>query len=444
MAERFWIGNAELCDGAMPDGRRGAVEVVGGRIGELRIDAAPPEGAPVLDAGGAWLMPGLLDLHVHLRDPGLTYKEDIESGTRAAVAGGITAVVALANTQPVNDHPEVTRYMLDRARSVGWCHLLPVSAATLGLAGEQLAPYVQMREAGCVAVSDDGATVPTAGVMRRVLEYAGSLGLPVLPHCEDRSLRAGGVMNAGPHAAALGLPGNPREAEEISLARDILLARLTGAHLHVQHLTTAGGVEMVRRAKAEGLRITAEVCPHHLFLTDADVERLGTHAKMAPPLRTDADVEALRKALGDGVIDVLATDHAPHAPHEKDQPFELAPDGIIGLETMLPLALRLIREGHLDRAALIARAVDAPRRVLGMPVPRLAPGEVADLVLVDPGHDWTYEAAHGQSRSRNSPFDGWAFSGRAVATWVQGVLRWDPLGLAAAAGHSPRRGLAGT
>lgn len=440
MADRWWLAGGLVWDATARAARPAAIEVVGGRIGEIRPGGGPPEGASVIDAAGLLVLPGLTDLHVHLRDPGLTWKEDIASGTRAAVAGGVTSVVALANTQPVNDQPEVTRYMLDRTRRDGWCRLLPVSAATIGLAGEQLAPYRQMIEAGCVAVSDDGQTVPTAGVMRRVLEYADSFGLVVLPHCEDRSVRAGGVMNAGPVAAGLGLPGNPREAEEISLARDLLLCKLTGARLHVQHLTTAAGVEMVRRAKEAGLRVTAEACPHHLFLTDEAVERLGTHAKMAPPLRTAADVEAVRRGLRDGVIDVLATDHAPHAPHEKDQPFELAPDGIIGLETMLPLGLRLVAEGALDLATLVDRAVLAPRRVLGLEATTLAAGEPADFVAVDAGRLWTYRAGEGQSKSRNTPFDGWDFTGRPVLTVVDGVVRWDLDGRAAPAGLAVRAG----
>jgi dihydroorotase len=442
MADRWWLRGASVWDAATRAPRPAALEVVGDRVGELRPGGEPPEGARSIDGSGLVVLPGLTDLHVHLRDPGLTWKEDIASGTQAAVAGGVTSVVALANTQPVNDHPEVTRYILDRTRREGWCRVLPVSAATMGLAGEQLAPYHQMIEAGCVAVSDDGQTVPTAGVMRRVLEYADSFGLIVLPHCEDRSIRAGGVMNAGPVAAGLGLPGNPREAEEVALARDLLLAKLTGAHLHVQHLTTAAGVEMVRRAKEAGLRVTAEACPHHLFLTDEAVEALGTHAKMAPPLRTASDVEAVRQGLRDGIIDILATDHAPHAPHEKDQPFEMAPDGIIGLETLLPLGLRLVSEGVLDLATFVDRAVMAPRRVLGLAPTSPAAGEPADFAVVDAGRAWTYRADEGCSRSRNTPFDGWSFAGRAVLTVVAGVVRWDLDGRAAAAGVPVRQGVA--
>lgn len=435
----WWLRDVDL---VLPAGRRRAsVRIEGGRIAEV-AETCPQEATDVIDATGLWLLPGLTDLHVHLRDPGLTYKEDIESGTRAAVAGGVTAVVALANTDPVNDNPEVTGYMLDRARRVGWCRVYPVSAATLGLEGRELAPYHQMRAAGCVAVSDDGNTVPTAGVMRRVLEYAASLELPVLPHCEDRTVRAGGVMNAGVVAARLGLPGNPREAEEIALGRDILLARLSGGHLHVQHLTTARGVEMVRRAKEEGLRVTAEVCPHHLFLTDEAVESCGTHAKMAPPLRTAADVEALRVGLAEGVIDVLATDHAPHAPHEKDLPFEAAPDGIIGLETLLPLGLELVHLGLLDERALVERVAVAPRRILGMAPPSLEAGAAADFCLVDPDHSWCYDAADGQSRSRNSPFDGWSFRGGVALTVVDGAVRWDPRGLVSGLGLEPVQGVA--
>ncbi len=393
--------------------------------GGIVVDAPASENDIVIDATGLELLPGLTDLHVHLRDPGLTYKEDIESGTRCAVSSGVTSVVALANTDPVNDNPETTRYVIEQAESRAWCRVLPVSAATMGLNGEELAPYHQMLDAGCVAISDDGATVEKAGVMRRVMEYARSVNLPILPHCEDRSVRAGGVMNAGEVAVSLGLPGNPREAEEICLARDLLLARLTGAHLHVQHVTTAGGINLIRNAKAEGVRVTAEVCPHHLFLTDEAVRECGTHAKMAPPLRTASDVDALRDALREGVIDVIATDHAPHARHEKDLPFEAAPDGIIGLETLMPLCLKLVAEGVMDWERLLDLVVTGPRRVLGASGDVLGTGAPADFCLVDCSREWTYVADDGQSKSNNSPFDTWTFTGRVTTTFVDGVCRWD-------------------
>lgn len=440
----FWVENAEVFMPGAPPAKR-SLHVRDGKV-VAWLDGAAPTGAvnylPVLDASGWLLLPGLCDLHVHLRDPGLTYKEDIASGTLAAAASGVTAVVCLANTKPVNDSPEITRYILERAQATASARVLPVSAATIGLAGEELAPYYRMQQAGCVAVSDDGNTVPVAGVMRRVLEYAASLGMPVLPHCEDRSVRAGGVMNAGPVAASLGLPGNPREAEEIALARDILLARLTGAHLHVQHVTTRGGAAMIRRAKDEGLRITAEVCPHHLFLTDRAVEQLGTQAKMAPPLRSDEDVAALRAALADGTIDVLASDHAPHAPHEKDLPFEAAPDGVIGLETLMPLALRLVAENVLSLPVLLQRLVTAPRQILGKKTAVLAIGSPADFSLLDPGVQWTYQAEQGQSKSRNSPFDGWDFTGRTVMTFVDGVCRWNIAKRESATAFKPSVGIA--
>lgn len=441
--DEFWVSGAEVwLPGQLPKTK--SMHVRNGRVAAWRdgmIAKSDVGELDVLDVAGLWLIPGLWDLHVHLRDPGLTYKEDIASGTLAAAASGVTAVVCLANTVPVNDTPEVTRFILERAQDVAAVRVLPVSAATIGLVGEELAPYYRMQKAGCVAVSDDGNTIPVAGVMRRVLEYAASLGLPVLPHCEDRSVRAGGVMNAGPIAASLGLPGNPREAEEIALARDILLARLSGAKLHVQHVTTKGGVRMIRRAKDEGLQITAEVCPHHLFLTDKAVESLGTHAKMAPPLRTDEDVEALRDGLADGTLDVLATDHAPHAPHEKDLPFEAAPDGVIGLETLLPLGLRLVSQGVLSFEKLLERVIDAPRKVLSVKEIALAPGAPADFALIDPGVKWTYEAAKGQSKSRNSPFDGWNFEGRVVMTFVEGRCRWNIATRASAASFEPVAGV---
>lgn len=444
MMRPLWIVGATAYLPDRPTAVR-SVKLEAGRVAAW-VDGVPEAGAlidcDVLDAKGLWLLPGFWDVHVHLRDPGQTYKEDIASGTHAAVAGGVTAVVAMGNTKPPIDTPEVARYVVDRAAQVGWCRVYPVSAATMGLAGEELAPYHQMAAAGCVAVSDDGATIASAGVMRRSMEYAKSVGLPLMPHCEDRSVRAGGVMNAGPNAVALGYPGNPREAEEICIARDIHLAKLTGAHLHIQHLTTAGGLELVRRAKDAGLSVTTEVCPHHVFLTDAAVAEYGTHAKMAPPLRAEADVAALRQGLADGSIDCWATDHAPHARYEKDLPFEAAPDGIIGLETLLPLGLRLVREGVLDMPRLLARAVTAPRRLIGIDEVPLAVGSVADLVLIDPDSPWTYDPEHGQSLSANTPYGGWTFPERVVLTLVDGVVRWDPDGRLAGLGRLPVCGVA--
>ncbi len=381
--------------------------------------------AEVLDARGLLVLPGLVDMHVHLREPGYEYKETVQTGVAAALAGGFTSLACMANTEPVNDSAAVTQYILDRARIARGARVYPIGALSQGLEGERLAEIGEMHRAGIVAVSDDGHPVMDAGLMRRALEYGSMFGLPVIVHEEDRHLATGGAMNEGVTALRLGLRGIPAAAEEVMIARDIALARLTGGRLHIAHVSTRGAVALLRAAKAERLPVTAEVTPHHLFLTEEAVEGYGTNAKMAPPLRTREDVGALRAALADGTIDAIATDHAPHHADEKDVEFDHAANGIVGLETALPLALRLVAEGVLPLPVLVARMTVGPARILGLPAGTLAPGAAADVTLIDPERRWRVEARAFRSKGRNTPFEGWEMTGRAVAVLVGGRLVHD-------------------
>ncbi len=396
----------------------------GGRVAAVGPGLDAP-GAAVVEAAGRWVAPGFVDLHTHLREPGQEYKEDIASGGRAAVAGGFTAVACMANTQPVNDDPSVTDYVLDRARQDSPARVYPIAAATKGLAGEVMTEMAALVRAGAVAFSDDGKTIMDGGVMRRVLEYSRLVDAPVIVHAEDRTLVRDGVVNEGPVSTRLGLPGNPGVAEAVQVARDLLLAELTGAHLHVAHVSTAGAVELIRRARERGIHVTAEVTPHHLTLTDEATLGYDTNTKVAPPLRSAADVRACRAALADGTLDAVATDHAPHAVHEKEVEFTAAPPGLIGLETALAVVLELVRAGEISPLELVRRLSSNPARILRRPGGSLAPGAVADVVLVDPELRWTYDPAKGWSKSRNSPWAGRTLQGRAIAAWVDGRLVYD-------------------
>lgn len=398
--------------------------------GQVARILAPGEAAAAdehLDAGGCWVVPGLIDLHTHLREPGYEYKETVLTGTRAAVAGGFTAVACMANTNPVNDSGAVTKYILDKAASADLARVYPIGAVSLGLAGEHLAEIGEMREAGIVAVSDDGRPIMDGGLMRRALEYSAMFNLPVIAHEEDRALAADGVMNEGPTAFRLGLKGVPAAAEEAMVARDIALLERTGGRLHVAHVSTAGTVELVRRAKARGLAVTAEATPHHFTLTEEAVGDYDTNAKMNPPLRTAADVAAVIAGLCDGTIDAIATDHAPHHRDEKELEFDCAAHGIIGLETALPLSLALVREHGMPPETLVRVLSANPARILNVPGGSLLPGQVADVTIIDPDREWTLELGALQSRSRNTPFAGWPLRGAARATIVGGRVRWRAL-----------------
>ena len=380
------------------------------------------ENAEVVEASGKWVAPGFVDLHVHLREPGQEYKEDLASGGRAAVAGGFTSICCMANTDPVNDDPAVTKYILDRAAKDSPARIYPIAAATRRLAGEVMTEMSALKDAGAVAFSDDGETIMDASVMRNVLAYSRLVDAPVVIHAEDCGLRADGVVNEGRMSTRLGLPGNPVEAEEIHVARDIRLARLTGARLHVGHVSSGGSVASIRQAKEEGLSVTAEVTPHHLSLTEEATEGYDTSTKMAPPLRTQADVETLRRALAEGVIDCVATDHAPHATYEKDVEYTAAPCGILGLETAFGVVNDMVRQGEISPLELMRRMSTTPASIFALEGGSVSPGSVADLVLLDPEAVWIYDPTEGFSKSRNSPWGGSEFTGQVFATFVAGRL----------------------
>ncbi|HEY2774410.1 MAG TPA: dihydroorotase [Candidatus Binatia bacterium] len=383
------------------------------------------EETPVLDASGLIVAPGFVDMHVHLREPGFEYKETIETGCRAAVAGGVTSVACMANTDPVNDNAAVTQYILEKARKAGFANVFPIGAVSVGLAGERMAEFGEMVEAGIVAVSDDGMPVVDSALMRRALEYARMFHLPVIVHEEDPGLCCGAVMHEGGMSVRLGLKGMPSAGESVMVARDIELLRTSKGRLHIAHISCAEAVEMVRRAKAEGLDVTAEATPHHFILDDTAVESYNTNAKMKPPLRSVGDVEAVRRGLADGTIDAIATDHAPHHRDEKVCEFDKAAFGIVGLETMLPLSLELVRRGCIDLGRMIDAMSVRPSRVLGIGRGSLAVGAVADIVVFDPEREWTLHADAMATKSRNTPFEGWKLKGKAVWTLVGGTVVWE-------------------
>jgi len=380
--------------------------------------------AETIDASGAWVVPGLVDMHVHLREPGYEYKETIETGSRAAVAGGFTAVACMANTNPVNDSAAVTELIRERAAACGLARVYPIGAVSRGLEGHQLAEIGEMHVAGIVGVSDDGMPIMDGGLMRRALEYTAMFNLPVIVHEQDDCIAADGVMHEGAVSVRLGLRGIPAAAEEAMIARDLALLERTGGRLHIAHLSTAGAVELVRRAKARGLPVTAEVTPHHFTLTDESVDGYNTNAKMNPPLRTRADVDAVRAGLADGSIDAIATDHAPHHRDEKDVEFDRAANGIVGLETALPLALRLLDETGLDVETLVRAMSTNPARILGVNGGSLGVGAPGDVTIIDPARRWTIDATTFLSRSHNTPFGGLSVRGLATHTIVGGRVVW--------------------
>jgi dihydroorotase len=402
------------------------VLISGGRIERLGAGLPTAAATAVLDASGKIVCPGFIDVHVHLREPGFEYKETVASGTRAAAAGGYTAVCCMANTHPVNDNRSITDYIRAKAAIEGVVRVYPIGAVTRGLGGEELAELAELAEAGCVAFSDDGKCVMNAALYRRAMEYTLPFGTPVISHAEDHQLSRGASMNEGVVSTELGVPGAPAAAEDIMVARDILLAELTGAHVHIAHLSTAGAVRLVRDAKARGVRVTAEVTPHHLLLTEDAVRTFDANAKMSPPLRSKRDTEVVLEALADGTIDCIATDHAPHAGSEKEGEFDRAAFGIVGLETAVGLMLdRLVRPGLLPLSTLISRLSRDPARLLGLPGGHLAPGAPADLTILDPAAEWTVDPARFQSRSRNTPFGGWPVTGRPWKTIVGGGIVFE-------------------
>ncbi|WP_028585666.1 dihydroorotase [Desulfogranum mediterraneum] len=422
MNRSWWIKNGRLIDPANKVDDQGDLYIVDGRIcpPDSEVDRAQLE---VIDAAGCLVTPGLIDMHVHLREPGQEYKEDIVSGARAAASGGFTAVACMPNTRPVNDSSAVCAMIRQQARGAA-ARVYPVAAISKGSRGEELAEFGELRDAGAVAVSDDGLPVHDSQLMRRAMEYASDFGLAVIAHCEDPAL-ASGVMNEGEVATRLGLKGIPTAAESIMVYREIALAEFTGKRVHIAHVSTAMSVDLIRAAKARGVAVSAETAPHYFTLTDQAVDGYQTNAKMNPPLRSEADRQAVIQGLQDGTLDAIATDHAPHSSLEKETEFDAAAFGIIGLETALPLSLELVRQGVISESRLVELLAVNPARILGVEGGSLSPGAVADLTIIKPDDRFVYTAAAIVSKSHNTPFLDRTLEGRAQLTMVAGELKFS-------------------
>ena len=422
MSDAFII-NGHIIDPANNIDEIGDLHITDGKIAKIGSNGklADDQAADVYDARGLVVAPGLIDMHVHLREPGFEHKETIATGTAAAAAGGFTTVACMANTSPVIDTPEKIEQIYNIASETAKTNVFPFGSITKGLAGAELTDMRGMYSAGAVGFTDDGVTVMNAALMRDALALSAELGFPIMVHCEDHNLNAGAVMNLGETSRKLGLIGSPNAAEDIIVARDIMLAELTGGHLHVLHVSTAGGVELVRQGKKRGVHVTAEVCPHHWILTDAEVEKQGANAKMHPPLRTQTDIDAIIEGLGDGTIDAIATDHAPHALSEKARGIVDAPNGIIGLETCLPLVLTyLVQPGHLTLAEAIAKMTVVPANLLGIDRGTLSVGAVADITVIDTDRVNRVDITRSRSKSQNTPFAGWELKGWQALTFREG------------------------
>jgi dihydroorotase len=418
----LWIKNARVIDPASRRDSAGDLFVRDGRMAPS-LSAAERKRARTIDGRGLVAAPGLVDIHVHFREPGQTHKETIATGSRAAAAGGFTTVVCMPNTTPPADNAGTIQYILDAARRGAVVKVLPTGCITIGMKGQTLSPIGSLKRAGVVAITDDGECVQSNELMRRAAEYAKMFDLTVMDHCQDQSMTEEAVMNEGDESIRLGLRGWPNAAEDLIVSRDIILSFYTGAHIHMQHISSARSVELLRQAKASGVRVTAEASPHHIALTDKSLSTYDTNFKMNPPLRTEADRRAIIAGLRDGTLDCIATDHAPHTDYEKDKEFDYAPNGVIGLETALAVVLDvLVAKSRFTLSHAIDLMTRRPARLLGLPAGTLETGAAADICLFDPAEKWTYDAKAGQSKSSNSPWNGRALKGRVRTTIVDGRI----------------------
>ena len=420
------IRNGHVIDPANRRDKLADLVIVDGRIAEKSAIRDPQSAIEEIDGSGLIVAPGLIDMHVHLREPGFSHKETIESGARAAAAGGFTTIVCMPNTSPVADTPSTIAWIKERAAAAACVNVLPTGAISKNISGEELSPIGSLAQAGVVAITDDGHCIQNNELMRRAVEYARMVGVPVLDHCQDYNLVGNGVVHEGYWSTLLGLPGWPAAGEEAIVMRNILLADLCDHPIHCQHVSTAGSVRLLREARGRGVKITGEVCPHHIALTDEAIQNFNTNYKMNPPLRARADVDALLEGIADGTLSILASDHAPHADFEKEVEFDAAPFGIIGLETELGLFLELLvhKQRKIDIARLIEMYTVEPARLLKINAGTLSIGARADVTLIDPDLEWTVKIDKFESASRNSPFDGWKLKGRAVRTIVGGKTVW--------------------
>ena len=420
------IRNGRVIDPANNHDEIGDLVIVNGRIADQSAIRNPQSEISEIDGRGLIVAPGLIDMHVHLREPGFAHKETIASGARAAAAGGFTTVVCMPNTSPVADTPSTITWIKDRARDTASVNVLPASAISKNLDGEELAPIASVVQSGVVAITDDGKCVQNHELMRRAVEYARMVGVPVLDHCQDFNLVGNGVVNEGEWSTLLGLSGWPAAGEEAVVMRNILLAELCDHHIHCQHISTAGSVRLIREARARGVKISGEVCPHHIALTDASIQNFDTNCKMNPPLRTQRDIDAIIEGIADGTLTIFCSDHAPHAAFEKEVEFDQAPFGIVGLETELGLFIDILL--HKRKAISINRLIEMftvePAKLLKLDAGALSIGAKADVTLIDPDREWTVDASKFESLSRNTPFHSWKLKGRAVRTIVGGETVW--------------------
>ena len=420
------IRDGRIIDPATKRDEIGDLVIANGRIADQSAIRNPQSEITEINAKGLIVAPGLIDMHVHLREPGFAHKETIASGARAAAAGGFTTVVCMPNTSPVADTPSTITWIKDRARDTASVNVLPTSAISINLDGEELAPIASVVQSGVVAITDDGKCVQNHELMRRAVEYARMVGVPVLDHCQDYNLVGNGVVNEGEWSTLLGLSGWPAAGEEAVVMRNILLAELCDHHIHCQHISTAGSVRLIREARARGVKISGEVCPHHIALTDASIQNFDTNCKMNPPLRTQRDIDAIIEGIADGTLTIFCSDHAPHAAFEKEVEFDQAPFGIVGLETELGLFIDILL--HKRKAISINRLIEMftvePAKLLKLDAGALSIGAKADVTLIDPDREWTVDASKFESLSRNTPFHGWKLKGRAVRTIVGGETVW--------------------